>query len=241
MKSFSRNVWALIVMITITISFQILPIISIPITTIPLAKYSKFRYGLFGWCIVEKVPSSYVICTGRGIGYQNIDTSIYGHTLSLPSDCKYSVSKLLVVHVIAFIFSCILLSLVCLMNFTSLRVNPKLVLAAALWSLPTFLLSLLSFLVDILLFAKRISWPGWLMLAATVMQAFCCSIIWSLRRTVSIINYEALYGTDSNSEVETYSMHNLSKSESLSTLRKRSQRMEEDILQPELSYSSIIT
>ena len=50
--------------------------------------------------------------------------------------------------------------------------------------LPTFLLCLLAFLVDILLFVPHMQWGGWLVLAATIILAAGGVVICAMRRTL---------------------------------------------------------
>lgn len=186
--------------ITVT---HIFPIIAAPITGITLATFMDFSYGVFGWCYTRRLPSHLKFCTKRRIGYRKLNTHVYGDILYLPSESKYSISRLMVVHIIAFINSVLLSVLTGAIAFTRYGDSPLFVLVTALVSLPLFIFSLFCFLVDILLFSTHLDWPGWLMLVDTIIMAFACSLLWSWRRTVSIRAYEAL-GTDQRFQMQQF-------------------------------------
>ena len=50
--------------------------------------------------------------------------------------------------------------------------------------LPTFLVSLLAFLIDVLVFIPHVAWGGWLVLASTILVLVCGVLTCVLRRTV---------------------------------------------------------
>lgn len=197
---------AVVVLITVSLVFQLLPVISVPIThNLALSNFLNSTYGVFGWCNTD-VDLNGTVCTPARIGYTDLSVDMSGRTTFLPSMVKYSVTRLLVVHPLSLAFTAILWIMVLLIQFSSLGSSPRYLLIVALFSLPTFLFSLLCFLVDILIFISHLNWPGWLMLAATISVAICCSLLWTLRRAVSIRNYEALQAQERASSVETYSM-----------------------------------
>ncbi|PVH15365.1 uncharacterized protein CXQ87_003204 [Candidozyma duobushaemuli] len=97
---------------------QLLPVISVPITgaainyNLHLSSYNNITYGVFGICDHVRLKCSHV-----AIGYP---TKSYGYafqdqgeeyqenffsSVSLPSGATHSISKLLVVHVVAFILT----------------------------------------------------------------------------------------------------------------------------------------
>ncbi|CAH2354355.1 pH-response regulator protein palI/RIM9 [[Candida] railenensis] len=122
---------------------QLLPILSVPITgkgikySIYLSHYDNYKYGVFGLCDVTQD-----ICSDTKIGYpsngSNFFTAMsegykeeYGG-VQLPSNARYTISKLLVVHVVSFCFSgCLFLVMLLLMviysyeNTTKLRLIEK--------------------------------------------------------------------------------------------------------------------
>lgn len=88
---------------------QLLPVISVPITghnskyAIYFAKYNGIAFGVFGLC--DYMDDH---CSSPHIGYP-LEPSFMskGAGIELPSDARYSISKLLIVHVVAFGLSCI--------------------------------------------------------------------------------------------------------------------------------------
>lgn len=96
---------------------QLLPVISVPLTSpsvnIHLSQYGSYKFGVFGICNVLQH-----VCSDPKIGYPATNSSFYSNLddptfgdggVVLPSDVRYTISKLLVVHVVAFCFSSLLL------------------------------------------------------------------------------------------------------------------------------------
>lgn len=176
------------ILITIMTIVQSFPVGSVPVSTIRLAHNSKYEYGVLGWCVTQ--PQRH--CTGRKIGYNETITELSNQKLLLPSDSKYSVSKLLLFHIVSFGLSVILWSMIVVAMVSPLQDSPLFLLLFSLLMMTMFLFALLSWLVDILLFQIWLDWPGWLMLAVAITSVFCGSAIWSYRRSVEIRNYTVL-------------------------------------------------
>ncbi|CCE90853.1 Rim9p TDEL_0B07240 [Torulaspora delbrueckii] len=194
---------AILLFITVALVFQLLPIVAVPISKeLALATFYNSTYGVFGWCYIT---ANDTVCTPKRIGYVDLSVDLSGQRRVLPAFMDYSVTRLLVVHPLSFAITSLLWIMVLLILITSLGDSPRYLFVVALFSLPTFLFSLLCFLVDILIFISHLAWPGWLMLGATLCVATCCSLLWNLRRSVSIKKYEALH-SEERVEVPTYSM-----------------------------------
>lgn len=96
---------------------ELLPVISIPITAtshrIYLASYHNYTFGVFGICEIQSGA-----CSPPKIGYPSDNNPFYDlvespeRGVELPSSVTYTISKLLVVHVISFCFSCLLFVIV---------------------------------------------------------------------------------------------------------------------------------
>lgn len=96
---------------------ELLPVISVPITPVSngiyLANYRNYTFGVFGICDVGSG-----VCSLPKIGYPSVNNSFYNLVsapepgVRLPSSVTYTISKLLVVHVISFGFSCLLFIIV---------------------------------------------------------------------------------------------------------------------------------
>ena len=104
---------------------------------------------------------------------------------SLTHNTRHSLSSLLIVHPIAALFTLVLVVLSLIAHFHSPARSPRYLLMLLILVLPTFLLSLLAFLVDLLLFVPHVRWGGWLVLAATIILAVCGIITCAMRRTLA--------------------------------------------------------
>lgn len=208
-------------------AIQFLPLISVPITGalinygLNFSHYNNYTFGVFGVCDVARNT-----CSDAAIGYPNTDLFYYvisGDTVSndgfadieLPSDATHSISKLLVVHIVAFCFTSalmlesVLLLLVLflhekhpdslLLKFlkkrrpvdaeTKARPRRKDITRYLEWmlvfSLFSFLLTLLAFLADILLFIPRLSFMGWIQLLPILLMALIASLACIMKRSIS--------------------------------------------------------
>lgn len=182
------------VLVTVMTVIQSFPVGSVPVSDIRLAYFEQFQYGVFGWCVTGPP----LLCTGERIGYKSIDTRIPNQRLLLPSESKYSVSKLLTMHIVSFVLSLVLWILITVAMFTSWQDSPTYLLYTALLAMAMFIFALLSFLVDILLFQTSLNWPGWLMLVVAITAAFEGSMLWSYRRHVEMRYFTALHSGPTN-------------------------------------------
>lgn len=213
---------------------HLLPVISVPITSVrgshvlELAHYQNVSYGVFGYCLTRRG------CTPPGIGYAGdvLFPTIPGEfqngdTLSflLPSEEMQAFLKFLSVHLVALVFTSLLLLTIgaCLLHdYLQLRrvgslsersdkqrsrsaehgdagcvddTYYMLMQKRRKWfrvflevmlvcSIFLFLLGLLGYLVDILLFVPYLSWIGWLQLAVVLIMALICSLVCFMKRSV---------------------------------------------------------
>lgn len=217
--------WIIILLLGLSSLFQVFPIISAPITTsIKLATYHGFSYGVFGWChkstrLVDRPPSGWhanaisngvFFCTIPKIGYESQDAHLLKTYFVLPSYANFKISSLLVFHVISYALSTILF--ICSFALlTRLRSKSAFVLILALASILAYLVSLLSFLLDLVLFTSAILWPSWLVSAAALFLAVTTYLLWHMRRIVSMKTYERLHKQES----QQIPLYNIQQSESL--------------------------
>ncbi|KAK6458307.1 pH-response regulator protein palI/RIM9 [Scheffersomyces xylosifermentans] len=102
---------------------QLLPVISVPVSSPPsglyLSGFRNYTFGVFGIC-----DRKTGVCSDPKIGYPSVNSTFYELAddsdfdyggVELPSSATYTISKLLVVHVIAFCFSSLLVLLTLLM------------------------------------------------------------------------------------------------------------------------------
>ncbi|KAI9371194.1 SUR7/PalI family-domain-containing protein [Aspergillus egyptiacus] len=159
----------------------LLSVLSTPIVkNIPLATFENVEYGVFGYCKAGE-------CTDIHIGYTIEEIRNTGSSdgdFNLPSDARKSLSSILIVHPIAAFLTLICLCLAAAAHFHAPSHSPRYLLGLLILLLPTLLVSLLAFLVDILLFVPHLSWGGWIVLAATIILVTCGVVTCAMRRTL---------------------------------------------------------
>ncbi|KAL2867001.1 putative pH signal transduction protein PalI [Aspergillus lucknowensis] len=159
----------------------LLSVLSTPIVkNIPLATFDNVEYGVLGYCKAGK-------CTAIHVGYTTEDIKNTGSSdsdFNLPSDARKSLSSILIVHPIAAFLTLICLCLAAAAHFHAPSHSPRYLLGLLILLLPTLLVSLLAFLVDILLFVPHLSWGGWIVLAATIILVTCGVVTCAMRRTL---------------------------------------------------------
>lgn len=206
---------------------QFLPVISVPITgrlinyELHFSTFNNYTYGVFGVCDISRN-----VCSHPTIGYPSSDLFYYDHMgvsvtdeelaeIGLPSDATRSISKLLVVHIVAFCFTSALMleSILLLVVLYVHDKHPGLLLLSLLrchnknateqpikprkkditpylewmllFSLLSFVLTLLAFLADILLFIPRLSFLGWIQLLPILLMALIASLVCFMKRSIS--------------------------------------------------------
>lgn len=102
----------------------------------------------------------------------------------MPSGARHSLSSLLVVHPVAALLNLICLALGGAAHLHAPSHSARYLLGLLILFLPTLLVSLLAFLVDILLFVPHLQWGGWIVLASTVIIAICGIVTCAMRRTL---------------------------------------------------------
>lgn len=91
----------------------------------------------------------------------------------------------MIVHVVAAGLTLALLLFTLIAHFPRAGSSSGYLLFILIFSLPCFLVSLLAFLVDILLFVPHLDWGGWIVLGSTVLIAIFGVFLCVLRRTTS--------------------------------------------------------
>lgn len=200
---------------------QFLPVISVPITgasinyNLHFSLFNNFTFGVFGVCDIVRN-----VCSEPQIGYPTSDLFFYvqsGETfdddslasIELPSEATHSISKLLVVHIVAFFFTNVLMLVTgFLLWLLHCDKHPE-VLAWKVWIKPptesskprkrkisgflnwmfltallSFILTLLAFLADVLLFIPKLSFLGWIQLIPILVMAVIASLICFMKRSI---------------------------------------------------------
>ncbi|KAH3679825.1 hypothetical protein WICMUC_000725 [Wickerhamomyces mucosus] len=166
------------VILAITLALQLVAILSVPITKgITLCTYDGYKFGVFGLCYGDT-------CSSVRIGYTSEDIGEL-EGFSLPSNARHSISKLLIIHVVSAGFTLVLFLNSILLHWHGPSNSLRLLFFLLLWTIPTFLLSLLSFLIDLLLFVPHLDWGSYIVLAATVLISVSGVLLCIMRRTVS--------------------------------------------------------
>ncbi|TKA72604.1 hypothetical protein B0A55_06417 [Friedmanniomyces simplex] len=175
------------------------------IKAIPLGSYKGWNFGVFGYCKGNNCPTGYKIGYSTGV-YTSIppdeqwsgeSRELTSHAdglfpgenngngnFELPPSTRHSLSAILIVHPIAAFLTLICFCLACAAHFHSPSHSPRYLLGLLILTIPTLLVTLLAFLVDILLFVPHMQWGGWIVLAATILIIASSVVTCAMRRTL---------------------------------------------------------
>ena len=106
------------------------------------------------------------------------------NNFSLPSTTRHDLASILIVHPIATILTLACFILAATSHLHSPSHSPRYLLGLIILSVPTLLITLLAFLVDILLFIPHLAWGGWIVLAATILILASGIVTCAMRRTL---------------------------------------------------------
>jgi hypothetical protein len=140
-----------------------------------LGENNGYSFGVWGFCDDDG-------CSPVQIGYSVDD--IKPTKFSLAPATRHTVSYLLVVHPIAALLSLVCFALASATHFHGPSHSTRFLLGLFLMTIPTFLFTLIAFLVDALLFIPHLRWGGWAVLAATVLILIASLVSCGLRRTL---------------------------------------------------------
>lgn len=173
--------------------------LSVPITkSIALGSYNGVSFGVFGWCVNNQ-------CSSIQVGYNpgtfcwplrhwQLDQAIRSASSSSPSNrrslhsrqgapndfvlspsAREGLSNILIVHVVAAILTFIAFFLSIIAHIRVPSHSVRFLLAIVFVMILTTILTLLSFLADLLAFVPHLAFGTWLVLAATICNAFATS------------------------------------------------------------------
>lgn len=165
----SKTLIALVVVLVVALGLQVVGVVSLPVTsTVYIASYGEQTFGLWGYC-----DQNAENCTSVGLGYPD--------GAQLPNATYSVLTRLLIVHVVAcgctFIMLCLTLISFC--------TGKGYLTAIVILSFPSFLVSLLAFLVEVLLFSRFLKFAGWFLLPALVLNLLAIVLLCIRRRTMS--------------------------------------------------------
>jgi prepilin signal peptidase PulO-like enzyme (type II secretory pathway) len=105
-------------------------------------------------------------------------------SFDLPTGTRTTLSAILIVHPIAALFTLVMLILAIAAHFHSPSHSPRYLLGVFILSILTLIVSLLSFLIDVLLFVPHMAWGSYIVLAATILIAASGIVSCAMRRTL---------------------------------------------------------
>ncbi|KAK0669559.1 putative pH-response regulator protein palI/RIM9 [Cercophora samala] len=145
------------------------------ISAIPLGQWMGVDFGVFGFCNRGS-------CTAVEIGYDVQQLSADG--FDIPSSTRTTLTTLLIIHPVAALLTLIMFVLAVVAHLHSPSHSGRYLLALFIFGIFTFLVCLLSFLVDVLLFVPHMAWGSYIVLAATVLVAISGLVSCAMRRTI---------------------------------------------------------
>ncbi|WYZ39194.1 hypothetical protein EsH8_III_001108 [Colletotrichum jinshuiense] len=158
-------------------ALMLLSTLSTPIIkAIPLGSFKGVNFGVFGVC---KADGS---CTGIEIGYDTSGLFQEKGAFDLPDSARNTLSAILIVHPVAALATLIMFILAAVAHLHSPSHSARYLLAVFIFSFIDFLICLLAFLVDVLLFVPHMAWGSYLVLAATILVGLSGLVACAMRR-----------------------------------------------------------
>lgn len=174
-----RPATPLTILLFAAFAMLLLSVLSTPIIkAIPLGTFKGTSFGVFGWCRGDT-------CSGIEIGYDAsaIEAAKSGD-FDLPNSTRSTLSAILIVHPVAALFTFIMLIMAGVAHMHSPSHSARYLLALFIFGILTFLVCLLAFLIDVLLFVPHMAWGSYIVLASTVLVALSGLVSCAMRRTV---------------------------------------------------------
>lgn len=179
-----RPATPLAILLAAAFAMLLLSVLSTPIIkAIPLGTVDGYSFGVFGWC-----HENNKICSGIEIGYdggafKNQQTN-GGDNFDLPVPARSTLSAILIVHPVAALFTLIMLIMAIVAHTHSASHSSRYLLVLFIFGILTFLVCLLAFLIDVLLFVPHMAWGSYIVLASTVLVALSGLVSCAMRRTI---------------------------------------------------------
>ncbi|KAK8099373.1 SUR7/PalI family-domain-containing protein [Apiospora kogelbergensis] len=174
-----RPATPLTILLFAAFALLVLSILSTPIIkAIPLGTFKGTSFGVFGWCRGDT-------CSGIEIGYDAsaIEAAKSGD-FDLPNSARSTLSAILIIHPVAALFTLIMLIMAGIAHMHSPSHSSRYLLALFIFGILTFLVCLLAFLIDVLLFVPHMAWGSYIVLASTILVALSGLVSCAMRRTV---------------------------------------------------------
>ncbi|KAK3331055.1 SUR7/PalI family-domain-containing protein [Apodospora peruviana] len=157
----------------------LLSVLSTPIIkAVPLGSFHSANFGVFGFCDGDK-------CTHIEVGYEAaVFASADSTSFNLNTQTRSTLSAILIVHPVAALITLVMFVMAIVAHFHSPSHSSRYLLLLFVVGIINFLLCLLCFLVDVLLFVPHLAWGSYIVLAATILVAIGGLISCAMRRTV---------------------------------------------------------
>ncbi|KAK3336897.1 SUR7/PalI family-domain-containing protein [Cercophora scortea] len=157
----------------------LLAVLSTPIIkAVPLGSFKGYTFGVFGYCRADGT------CSPFEIGYDSRFKLDDASDFDLSISTRTTLSAILVLHPVAAFLTLAMFVLAVIAHFHSPSHSARYLLAMFIVGLIDFLVCLLCFLVDVLLFVPHMAWGSWIVLAATILVALSGLVSCAMRRTV---------------------------------------------------------
>ncbi|KAI0172735.1 pali-domain-containing protein [Hypoxylon sp. FL1284] len=176
-----RPATPLTVLLFAAFAMLLLAVLSTPIIkAIPLGRYKGVDFGVFGWCDDKGA------CSPIEIGYDTatLFSPMDAATFDLPEKTRTTLSAILVVHPVACLLTLIMLVLAVVAHLHSPSHSSRYLLLLFIFGIITFLVCLLAFLIDVLLFVPHMAWGSYIVLAATILVFLSFIVSCAMRRTL---------------------------------------------------------
>lgn len=171
-----RPATPLSVLLFAAFALLLLSVLSSPIIKgIPLGQWEGVDFGVFGYCVGNA-------CTPIEIGYNVRD--LRPDDFNINAQTRSTLSTLLIFHPIAALITLILFILAIISHLRSPSHSARYLLVVFIIGIIDFLVCLLSFLIDVLLFVPHIAWGSYIVLAATILVAISGLVSCAMRRTI---------------------------------------------------------
>jgi len=174
-----RPATPLAILLFVAFALLLLSVLSTPIIkAIPLggenvANDGFVNFGVFGYCVRDA-------CSKIEVGY---DASRFAD-FDLPPNTRNRLSAILVVHPVAALLTLIMFIMAIVAHLHSPSHSSRYLCGVFIFGIVTFLVCLLAFLIDVLLFVPHLAWGSWLVLAATILVFLSFIVSCAMRRTL---------------------------------------------------------
>ncbi|KAG6038819.1 hypothetical protein E4U41_003625 [Claviceps citrina] len=167
------------VLLFVAFILLLLSVISIPITKfVPLGQNKNAKYGVFGYCQDGK-------CSKIGIGYPsggilNDDTQQF----DLPGSVRHTLSAILIINPVAALLTLVMFFLAVAVHMHSASHSARYLLVVFIFTCITFIVCLVAFVIDVLMFTPHLAWGSYLVLASAIMLAVGAVAVFVMRHAL---------------------------------------------------------